>query len=235
MRKTFATAPVSVVDALEDRILFSRPTIGGLSATPNPVTPGASVTLVAFSPADLDGVVKKVEFYRDADGNGLFDKRVDTLVGLDGSPRKGWNAVVPTTGLAAGKYAFFARSRDDQFEVSKPAVTTVTVAAPGTFLGTYEGESRTNDGSNEDLVELVIDRQVRRAYIYGTFRLIGSGESFAFSGTIGKHNTFTFTFAGDASGTGSGTISGDLATLTGNYTRHDGAVVTKGTFRVTKV
>ncbi len=56
------------------------PAVSSLTATPNPVMPGSTVTLSAAGVADSTSVVTAVYFYSDANRNGLCDAG-DTLVG----------------------------------------------------------------------------------------------------------------------------------------------------------
>ena len=79
------------------------PTIASLSDSPDPVTQGSSLTLTANSVTDSDGMVAKVEFYRDTNGNGSIDAGTDTLLGTDTSSSGGWTYTVSTSGISIGE------------------------------------------------------------------------------------------------------------------------------------
>jgi hypothetical protein len=210
-----------------------RPRIVSLTATPNPVKKGDTLVLVAAGASDADGRVAKVEFYRDANGNGLFEKNIDPLVGLDGSPRKGWNTYISTSTLAASKYTYFARSRDNLGEVSKPAVASSTVTTATSYLGLWKGIATFTKGDTGTTpLQMNVTSQTRQAYISGTFTQI---DTFNFSATIGKRNRFTMTFSKGNTGSASGVIDLATMTLTGsfNVTNSDGTFA--GTFTLTKV
>ena len=245
MRNPISRAERPVFEYLESRELLSvsltppaatnvRPRITTLTASPNPVRKGATLALVAGGVSDSDGKVVKVEFYRDANGDGLFQKNIDPLVGLDGSPRKGWNTYIDTSLLATGKFTYFARSRDNLGEVSKPAVAKSTVALTTSYIGVWNGTATfTRGDTGTRPLTMNVTSQVRQAYFSGTFTQ--DAGAFNFVATIGKKNRFTMTFSKGTTGTASGTI--DLATMSlrGSFdvTNSDGRFA--GTFVVTKV
>jgi hypothetical protein len=187
---------------------------------------------VAGGASDSDGVVAKVEFYRDANGNGLFEKNIDPLVGLDGSPRKGWNAYINTSALAAGKYTYFARSRDNLGEVSKPAVAKCNVTTVTSYLGAWNGTATFTKGSSgTTALSMNVTSQTRQAYFAGTFT---QHDTWSFNATIARNNKVTFSFSGANSGTATGTINLATMTITGTFsvTNSDGTFA--GTFSLKK-
>ena len=59
------------------------PTIASLSDSPDPVTQGNNLALTANNVSDSDGLVVKVEFYRDVNNNSVIDVGTDALLGTD--------------------------------------------------------------------------------------------------------------------------------------------------------
>ena len=100
------------------------PSIASLSDTPDPVTQGNNVTLTANTVTDSDGTVGKVEFYRDANGNGVIDVGTDALLGTDTSSDGGWTCVASTSGFPLGSNAYLARAQDDDSAWSNTVTTT---------------------------------------------------------------------------------------------------------------
>ncbi len=89
------------------------PTIAALVDSPDPVMRSGALTLAAQGVADPDGSVTTVEFYRDADGNGVLNPGVDTLLGTDANGADGWSWSGSTLGWALGAHAYLARARDN--------------------------------------------------------------------------------------------------------------------------
>lgn len=228
-----------VVEPMESREFLSvaplvnvRPSIGGLVVSPNPVAVGGTIALIASGVADPEGAVGKVEFYRDSNGNGLFEKGIDAQIGLDGSPRKGWNAYWSTAGLPAGTYKFFARTRDALGEVSKPAVATCVIGGKINFVDQYRGVMTLDDGGGTDTTVVTVTNQTAQSYFSGTLVLLNRGIDCTFMATIGRRNTFTATIAGEATGTAQGTFSADGLTLTARFNVVSGGDRFTGTFTV---
>jgi len=95
------------------------PAIGGLSDSPDPVDRGNNVTLTATGVSDADGSVARVEFYHDANNNGVFEAGTDTLLGTDTTIVSGVASVTVSTGtLPAGTRRFFAVAYDNQIAAS---------------------------------------------------------------------------------------------------------------------
>jgi hypothetical protein len=109
--------------------LNGTPTVGSVSANPEPVASGNSFTLTASSAVD-DGTVSSVSFYRESNNEpglqvGAFG---DTLVGSTNVNNSGfWSASISTTGLAAGSYTYYAQGLDNLGLIGAPASITSTV------------------------------------------------------------------------------------------------------------
>ncbi len=103
-----------------------RPTIGSLSATPNPVTAQQQLVLLAGNVKDIDGTIDSVQFYRD-DGDGIYNPATDYLLGTDTTAGDGWKLnVSPDWG--GGNATFYARARDNEGNYSLTTVPYVPLA-----------------------------------------------------------------------------------------------------------
>jgi hypothetical protein len=112
------------------QLLSLDPSISSLSATPNPIEVGTSVTLTAGGITDPGGTISAVYFYQDTNEDGQFDAN-DLYLGLDTTIVGGEaDIVLDTADLAVGSHGFFARAVDDRLIWSSPASTTLTVLAP---------------------------------------------------------------------------------------------------------
>jgi len=120
------------------------PVIGSLSDSPDPVAPGATLTLTASGVSDPDGSVVSVAFYRDANTNGVGDP--GELLGTDTSSAGGW-AWSGTVTWADGTYTYLAQATDDgdPVAVSDWAATTGTVETPPNVLPTIASLSDSPD------------------------------------------------------------------------------------------
>jgi len=88
-----------------------RPQVALLTADPNPLTPGDTLTLTATGVSDPDGTVQQVAFYRDTNADGIFQESLDALIGTDTNGTNGWSlAFADSTNVKT----FFARSQDDK-------------------------------------------------------------------------------------------------------------------------
>lgn len=240
MKRLVASNPFAFlsIESLERRFLLSaniRPNIGGLTASPDPVPAGAVLALIANNVSDPEGGVAKVEFYRDSNGNDLFEKSIDTLIGLDGSPRHGWSLVVSTSGFPTGPNTFYARTRDDGGEVSKPAVVLATVQGKLNLIGSYSGSIIFDHGAGQDVLQIDVTSQTRQAYFDGTYHQVGADLDFTFDGTIGKNSTFTMVYAGAGTGTAIGTLSADGLTLSGTFKTLSNGKTLTGHFSVHRI
>jgi hypothetical protein len=210
----------------------TRPTIQSLALSPASLTQGAVLTLVARGPtAGAGGALAAVEFYRDADANGRFDKAIDPWIASDRSPRHGWQSIFATAALPGGVATFFARARDAAGNCSKPAVASATILAPLNLVANYRGAISFR-GDGQDTLIISIGRQ-KSGHVTGSLEQVGNGMTFDLEGDLGRNNTFTLTFSNDAgSGTATGNISADGRRMTGAFTSHIAGKTYTGTFGV---
>ena len=104
------------------------PTIGSLSDSPDPVDRGANLTLTASSVEDTNGTVARVDFYHDANNNGVFDEGAGALMGSDTTIVSGQASVTFGTGsLPAGTRRFFAVAYDNQSAASAAVSCRTTI------------------------------------------------------------------------------------------------------------
>jgi subtilisin family serine protease len=105
------------------------PTIGSLTASPNPVPVGSVLTLTASSVADSDGTVANVKFYRESNGvPGLqAGSGGDLLLATDAVAP--YQASVSTTGLTPGSYTYYAVATDNRGATSAVRSAASTVIA----------------------------------------------------------------------------------------------------------
>ncbi len=109
------------------------PTIGTFAGNPNPVIQGANLNLIAGSVFDADGSVTEVRFYRDSNGNGVYDSGTDALFGIAYSGSVGnWQITKTTAGIAVGQHYFFARAKDTDDLWSDPirSAASIEVTVP---------------------------------------------------------------------------------------------------------
>ncbi len=105
------------------------PQIGSLTASPNSVAPGGSVTLTASNITDPTpgGTITQVAIYVDANGDKQLDGG-DTLLGYAVLNSNGtWTFTLSTTGWAAGTYRLFGQAEDSSGLFSDPFAVTLTV------------------------------------------------------------------------------------------------------------
>ena len=104
------------------------PTIASLTVQPTSVNRGiAQLLLKANSTLDGPGGrgISKVEFFRDANGDGTFEPGTDIKIGEDTSGV--WYIQVKTDGWPVGALKVFARAQNKDGYGSSPASATVTV------------------------------------------------------------------------------------------------------------
>ena len=153
------------------------PTVGSLTALPATVSAGTTLTLSAGGIKDSSGTVTQVLFYRDANGNGVYDSG-DVLVGSTTAISGGTATVaVSTSGLAAGSYCYFAKAVDNLDQSSTAASTLVTLLPA-------------NDYGNTAATAKAI--AVPTA-IAGTLGVAGDTNWFSFQAAAGKTYTITTT------------------------------------------
>jgi uncharacterized protein YkwD len=109
----------------------AAPVVSSLVATPSPIARPGTLTLTAGGVSDANGQVARVQFYRDTNGNGVWDPS-DEVLGTDQSASGGWTWFGSTAGWTLGQHRFFARAQDNQNAWSQPvaAVVNVTNAPP---------------------------------------------------------------------------------------------------------
>ena len=123
------------------------PTLTSLTDNPDAVRTGATVSLTANNPIDVDGAIASVSFYRESNGTGGLQTGAggDTLLGTDVSGVGGYTAAATTTGLADGTYVYYAVATDNQGLASNVAVATGRVdnIAPTVDVGDVSPDPRT--------------------------------------------------------------------------------------------
>ena len=109
----------------------SKPVIGSLSVSPNPVVAGTAVSLTANNVGESGGTIASVAFYFETNGTpGLqtTGSQPDVSLGTDTSSAGGWtDAGLDTTGLPNGPYMFYAVATDTTGNTSAAASTILTV------------------------------------------------------------------------------------------------------------
>jgi uncharacterized delta-60 repeat protein len=98
------------------RLVPSNTQVGWPTASPNPVSAGASVTLTAstiYDNAYPSATITQVSFYQDTNGNGTLDG-MDLFLGTGtlNSTTGVWSITVSTTGWAKGTYTILAQAWD---------------------------------------------------------------------------------------------------------------------------
>jgi len=88
------------------------PIIDFLSTSPNLVVQDNELLLIAHDVDDHDGWITDVEFYRDANGNGILDLGADDHIG-SGSNQQGDWALFRQVYWSPGFHIYFARARDN--------------------------------------------------------------------------------------------------------------------------
>jgi len=68
----------------------ARPTVDSLTGGPEPTAPGEILTLTAQGVSDPDGQVAYVDFYHDANNNGVWDPQGEDFLGRDSDGQDGW-------------------------------------------------------------------------------------------------------------------------------------------------
>ncbi|MGW8257140.1 MAG: S8 family serine peptidase, partial [Thermoguttaceae bacterium] len=106
----------------------AAPILGAFTVNPSSVVQGSSATLLAQSAANSPSV-SAVYFYRDSNGNGVYDS-ADALVGSDSTIVNSTAQItLSTSTLAAGTYRYFARAVNSNNQWSSPLSATVMVLA----------------------------------------------------------------------------------------------------------
>ncbi len=121
------------------------PSLSSLTLSSASIARGQILTLTANSVADADGTITRVDFYRDANNNGVGD--TSELIGTDSNPAGGYTFSFSTSGQALGNVNFFARAVDNDAYVSAfgfaaatiinavPTITSLTTSAAVFVIG----------------------------------------------------------------------------------------------------
>ena len=104
-----------------------QPTISFLSDNPDPVIQGNNLMLTANNVQDSDGSVTRVEFYRDANNNGMLDLGIDNLLTIDTNGADGWFWFGSTSGFPIAQNSYFARAQDNDGAWSDVRTATTTI------------------------------------------------------------------------------------------------------------
>ncbi len=121
----------------------TNPTLTSMTATPGVVPNlGGNVTLTAIGAADPDGVLARVEFYRESGGNpDAFDPGIDTLLGEDNTPLNGFSLTVNTGnvsfGFSPGINKYYARVFDTDGGSSGAVTITNRINAAPSVAGVF--------------------------------------------------------------------------------------------------
>ncbi|MCC6970248.1 MAG: hypothetical protein IT434_08510 [Phycisphaerales bacterium] len=101
------------------------PSLSSLTVSSASIARGQVLTLTANSVADADGTIIRVDFYRDANNNGIGD--TSELIGSDSNPAGGYTFSFNTSGQALGNVNFFARAVDNDAYVSAFGFAAATI------------------------------------------------------------------------------------------------------------
>jgi hypothetical protein len=127
---------------------------------------------------DADGTVKRLDFYRDANGNGVFDSGVDVLLGSDTKASDGWSWTGRIDGLTVGsRHKFLAVAQDDGGLRSGAASTSLLVSSNAESAITDITRQWVGDGSGTpDLSKLLLygDTNGNKQFDGGTDSLLAS-------------------------------------------------------------
>jgi hypothetical protein len=103
--------PIAALEPLERRRLLAFH-IGSLTGAPDPVPGGVPFTLTANNVTITTGHPIAVNFYRETNGRAGLQAAEDLLLDFDDDSTGGYAVTIPTTGLAAGTYTYYARGED---------------------------------------------------------------------------------------------------------------------------
>lgn len=130
---------------VEDTFLVTvvgPPAVGAVVAAPQPaVVKGQALTLTAKNITDITKSLTKVQFFHDANNDGVLDAE-DTLLVEDSSSSGGWTARIDTAGLSEGSHRFFARGIGAN-GVAGPAAAVVHRVVPPPSIGALAGSTNT--------------------------------------------------------------------------------------------
>jgi uncharacterized protein YkwD len=157
----------------------AAPIVSSVAATPSTVTRPGAWTLTAQGVSDPNGQVSRVQFYRDTNGNGVWDPS-DEVLGTDQSSSGGWTWSGTAAGWAVGQHKVFARAQDNQNAWSQPVATVVNVTNAPPTIGNLA--SCTNSVFQSDVLTLTAsgvqdpDGTVVSVEFYRGSTLLGSDQ-----------------------------------------------------------
>ncbi|MFM7250553.1 MAG: CAP domain-containing protein [Planctomycetaceae bacterium] len=102
----------------------AAPTVAGLAASRAVVFGTEPFDLLLREAADADGSVARVEFFRDADGDGILEAS-DEALGPGTADETGWRWTGSAAGWPLGAQTLFARAVDDAGQAGAPAAVGV--------------------------------------------------------------------------------------------------------------
>jgi cyclophilin family peptidyl-prolyl cis-trans isomerase len=105
----------------------SPPVLTGFTVAPIEGAKNLSFLLTGISGGDIDGTVRKMEFWLDRDGNGLIDRRADRSLGSGKLGPDGYTLTLRGSRLAAGDNQIIARAVDNNGGFSEVRLVLVTV------------------------------------------------------------------------------------------------------------
>ena len=94
-------------------VINSLPEISGFARAPEQLNIGQTASLGVDEVIVGRYPIVAVNFYRDANGDGILQPDGDTLVGTDNSASGGWKIAGSTSSLPPGYATYFARADDD--------------------------------------------------------------------------------------------------------------------------
>ena len=106
-----------------------QPSIVALRTSVGSVVQGDSLSVSADGAFVIGGAIQSVAFYRDADGDGVFDSALDELLENDADVSDAWSVDISTAGLAIGTHTLFAQAIDSEGHFSSSVATSVEVTS----------------------------------------------------------------------------------------------------------
>jgi subtilase family serine protease len=146
---TIPAGGTSATSSADHFTYIAIPSIGSFTVSPTSIAIGATVTLTAANVVEAGGsaTITGVNFYRNTNGASGLQIGSDTLIGGGTPSGTTWTlANVPTAGLTAGSYTYFAVATDSTSANSAAASTSLTVTTPGPVLA-WSVTGQTNFGT----------------------------------------------------------------------------------------
>jgi cyclophilin family peptidyl-prolyl cis-trans isomerase len=130
-----STGTASLTSSALATVQTQAPTLTSLTLDPTTAAPGGTINLIANGAAST-GTLAKVQFFRDSNGNGVFDATTDTLLGEDNNADGGYRFTFNATGLTGGaSVRFFARAVDGDGLFSPVRTAVATIGRPPAITG----------------------------------------------------------------------------------------------------